>query len=1388
MSATLVSPIWKTNFGAFSFFFLLIHAILLLSTSFFLQPSSSSSHPPPLVLAPLLRLPLCHPPHSTSQVNSNEPATESKKGGKKTSSSHSSHNSPDLATPLEPHPDLLTGTLPNGLRFVVLPNETPPGRFEAHLEIHAGSVDERPDQQGLAHVVEHVTFLGSRRREGLLGTGARSNAYTDFHHTVFHVHAPLANGALPGAPPMLPQVLEALSEIAFDPELLPARLEKERAAVLAEAQMMNTIEYRVDCQLLRWLHAENALGERFPIGLPEQVRGWQRADLLEFWSRWYFPANATIYLVGDFGEGVTTEDAAKAVEAAFGRVPAGRQMRGDEGEDATSAAAAAANGNGSGGNGNGRQPTAAQLVAAAKGELKLRHEVRPPVDHVFGLGELPKDIAEAASEVASSSSSSSLRAVEEMSTGSSSDDDAPSSSSSSSSSSTRINNTPTNDPAPGTTNAPVKIFRHRLLQQFMLSVFCKLPVQPVDTLEGVKHAFVVRLLLSVWQFRVGRRYVAADPPFVDIALDISDSAREGCAVSTLTISAEPADWRGAVQVAVQEVRRLQRYGVTPGELERYRVALLRDSEQAAQQAASFSSDSNLNFVMESLALGHVVQHQLQAHAATLRVADSVTLEDVNAAAASLLSFASHYGAEADALAASQSLPEAWATPPGPTRATAVVACVPAFADPSGLSVGSGLPMARGASMTTDMHFDKTPDAASVADSLGGEESDADAAGEVPEGLVRFELTAEEIEAALAEPSLEVEAPEDIDVPDALVPPERVAELLALRKPHFVPVPGREAEGPFPPADPETGIVQRRLSNGVRVNYCSTDNEPRAAMLRLVAPGGRAREAEGVGPAGAGAVAVGTRALSEVGTVGRWRRDQVELFCISRLITSQLECDEEFVFMDAHFAVGGGGLRAVLEMVHLLLAEPAWDEGAAERARQVYLSHARSLDKSLERAASDRVVSAMLGGDRRFVDARPEEVSALTLEGMREAVGAQLNPSDVEINIVGDFSTPGSGSEDEDTVVDIDDLVLKYLGTLSSEGGASSSSKTTKVENPESEKQEPLDRPVAVVQNAPASLRRQVWHLPDSDERAIAYIAGAAPCRWGAFGEAPPSGPPQRPIAPPPVLPPSATADAVAAARAARRAHPLYADVSLSLLAEVVNSRLFTTVRDALGLTYDVSFELSLFDRLRAGWYCVKVTSTPQRIAEAADASLRVLRSLADARVTPRELLRARRTLLARHETDLKDNGHRLGLLTHLQCDGVPLKVPEAVRDLRKAYEAATVDDVHDAYARLALGDGDVFTCIATSGPAPPPGLEGESSVVGFTPPVDAAAAMLAAAANASSSSSANASAANNSSSSAPRELFAALAASLQTKQIAEAVKAMASRKNEAQGGGAEKKE
>ena len=85
--------------------------------------------------------------------------------------------------------------------------------------------------------------------------------------------------------------------------------------------MMNTIEYRVDCQvrnrislgnsscqicvlnnidsILQHLYFENKLSIRFPIGLEEQIKKWDADKIRKFHERWYFPANATLYIVGD---------------------------------------------------------------------------------------------------------------------------------------------------------------------------------------------------------------------------------------------------------------------------------------------------------------------------------------------------------------------------------------------------------------------------------------------------------------------------------------------------------------------------------------------------------------------------------------------------------------------------------------------------------------------------------------------------------------------------------------------------------------------------------------------------------------------------------------------------------------------------------------------------------------------------------------------------------------------------------------------------------------------------------------------------------------------------------------------------------------------------------
>jgi hypothetical protein len=77
------------------------------------------------------------------------------------------------------------------------------------------------------------------------------------------------------------------------------RIEKERAAVLSEASMVNSIEYRVECQLLSRLHSENMISKRFPIGKEELIKKWTKDDLQQYHAIHYGPSNAVLYLVGD---------------------------------------------------------------------------------------------------------------------------------------------------------------------------------------------------------------------------------------------------------------------------------------------------------------------------------------------------------------------------------------------------------------------------------------------------------------------------------------------------------------------------------------------------------------------------------------------------------------------------------------------------------------------------------------------------------------------------------------------------------------------------------------------------------------------------------------------------------------------------------------------------------------------------------------------------------------------------------------------------------------------------------------------------------------------------------------------------------------------------------
>ncbi len=69
---------------------------------------------------------------------------------------------PQEHSDLQPDPSVVCGRLDNGMRYVLMPNDTPKGRVSLRLLVAAGSLMETEDQQGLAHFLEHMAFKGSQ--------------------------------------------------------------------------------------------------------------------------------------------------------------------------------------------------------------------------------------------------------------------------------------------------------------------------------------------------------------------------------------------------------------------------------------------------------------------------------------------------------------------------------------------------------------------------------------------------------------------------------------------------------------------------------------------------------------------------------------------------------------------------------------------------------------------------------------------------------------------------------------------------------------------------------------------------------------------------------------------------------------------------------------------------------------------------------------------------------------------------------------------------------------------------------------------------------------------------------------------------------------------------
>jgi zinc protease len=227
-----------------------------------------------------------------------------------------------LASQVPVDPRITIGTLPNGLRYYIRANQAPRNRAELRLVVAAGSVLEDDDQRGLAHMVEHMAFNGSKNFPNQrivafmqaigMRFGAHVNAHTSFDETVFQLQIPTED------PAVIDRSLLVLEDWAQNVTFDPAEIDKERGVVLEEWRLGLGAEARMRDSQLPVLLKGSRYADRMPIGTPEILRTFRPDALRRFYTDWYRPDLMAVIAVGDFDPAAIE----KMIRSRFGPIPA----------------------------------------------------------------------------------------------------------------------------------------------------------------------------------------------------------------------------------------------------------------------------------------------------------------------------------------------------------------------------------------------------------------------------------------------------------------------------------------------------------------------------------------------------------------------------------------------------------------------------------------------------------------------------------------------------------------------------------------------------------------------------------------------------------------------------------------------------------------------------------------------------------------------------------------------------------------------------------------------------------------------------------------------------------------------------------------------------------
>jgi len=200
-------------------------------------------------------------------------------------------------------PNVTIGKLKNGLTYYIRKNKKPEQKVELRLVVNAGSILEDDDQQGLAHMCEHMAFNGTKnfKKNELVSFlqsigvsfGNDLNAYTSYDETVYILPIPTDK------PTNIEKGFQILEDWAHNVTYLDSDIDGERGIILEESRTRKGAFDRFNKKITPVLLAGSQYAKRQPIGLDSIISNFKYESIRRFYNDWYRPDLMAVIVVGD---------------------------------------------------------------------------------------------------------------------------------------------------------------------------------------------------------------------------------------------------------------------------------------------------------------------------------------------------------------------------------------------------------------------------------------------------------------------------------------------------------------------------------------------------------------------------------------------------------------------------------------------------------------------------------------------------------------------------------------------------------------------------------------------------------------------------------------------------------------------------------------------------------------------------------------------------------------------------------------------------------------------------------------------------------------------------------------------------------------------------------